>query len=312
MAYDNFIARLEAYQPGDAIITIGSLQIDLDPLIQSLQNFFLPAPETDEGTSEQTGIFADVTIQDIVNGIANIAGGTVEVAASIFTTVAGFRGVMFLAYVISLLTLLDLHRTRGFLSKSVPPKYHRETRMLLGKIDQIWLSFIKGQIIIGGLLGILSYIQFTLMGVPGALPLAIQNAFVSLIPNVGGILSFIPVAIVCLLGGSTVFTEMSNVTFTLLVGLISMLYSQFIYTFVAPVVVGKSVNLPVVLVIVGIMIGFALAGILGAFLVVPILSTIRLLVEHVLAKVTLRDPYPDEAIDKLPTHGFFSQFFLRQ
>lgn len=306
-AYAQFVVALENYQPGDLVVTLGTFQLDFDPLIQPIRNFILPQPDD----ASQLIPVNSINLQAVLEGLVGLAGGAVQIITSVVSSIAGFVAALFLAFLISFLTLIDLNRSSGFLTYWVPVSHHREASLLLTKIDRVWLSFFKGQVIIGSLLGVLSYIQFTLMGVPGALPLAIQNAFVSLIPNIGGILSMIPVVIVTLLGGSTVFPEMSHLSFTLLVVLISLVYSQLIYTFVAPLIVGKSVNLPVVVVIVGLIIGFALAGILGALLVIPVMSTIRILIGYVMAKVALREPFPDEDLDEPLEAGFVSQIFLK-
>lgn len=305
-AYAQFVVALENYQPGDLVLTLGSLQFDFDPLIQPIRNFILPQPED----SSQLIPISSINLTSVLESLVNIAGGAVYIITSIVGSVAGFLAAFFLAFLISLLSLIDLNRSSGFLFHWVPPVYRREIGILLRRIDQVWLSFFKGQVIVGSLLGVLSYIQFTLMGVPGALPLAIQNAFISLIPNIGGIISMIPVVIVSLLGGSTVFTEMSHITFTLLVVVIAAVYSQVIYTVVAPVIVGKSVNLPVVFVIVGVIIGFALGGVLGALLVVPLLSTIRIVTAYVMAKIAAREPFPGETLDVSAAGGFITQVFL--
>ncbi len=302
-AWALFLAALEGYQPGDLVLSLGTFQFDFDPLIQPIRNFVLPAPAD---VNEPLAISA-INLRALLEGVVNVAGGAVYVVTSVVGTLAGFIAALFLAFVISLLTLLDLNRSRGFLIQWLPKAYSREISILVTKIDRVWVSFFRGQLIVGSLLGIISFIQFTLMGVPGALPLAIQNGIISLIPNIGGLISAIPVVIVTLLSGSTVFTEMPNVTFTLLVVFIIILYSQVIYTFVSPVIVGKSVNLPVVFVIVGVVIGFALGGILGALLIVPIMSSLRLVVSYVMAKIALHDPFPGEDVDPSAPHGFISQ-----
>jgi hypothetical protein len=47
-------------------------------------------------------------------------------------------------------------------------------------------------------------------------------------------------------------------------------------------------------IIIGIIIGTALGGALGAFLIVPILGTVRVIVMYLMAKIMQRDPFPGE------------------
>jgi predicted PurR-regulated permease PerM len=147
---------------------------------------------------------------------------------------------------------------------------------------------------LGIVIGILTWIQLTLLGIDGALPLAIFTGFISLIPTLGGIIALIPLAIVPLLQGSTVFIEMSHITVALLVVGINLVISQLIWNVVAPKMLGDALNLPMPVMIVGVFIGAAIGGILGAFLVAPIMSMISVIVGYVIAKVSGFDPYPGE------------------
>jgi hypothetical protein len=72
-------------------------------------------------------------------------------------------------------------------------------------------------------------------------------------------------------------------------------------------IVGKFVQLPTVLVLVGVLAGLALGSIVLAFLAVPILSTLVIVGGYVLSKIARRDPFPGEEVPDPPGEGFFSQ-----
>lgn len=320
VSYDNFITRLSAYQPGDVVITVLGFEIDLDPYISPLQRVLVPQPpiispmdlaqiRSGERTADE--LIENINIRAIISAFIDIAGGITKLVTSVLGSAAGFVATIGLATFISFLTLLDMRNARGILASWIPSQFDRETRLLFARIDQVWIGFFKGQVVIGGLLSALAYVQFIIMGVPGAALLALMNGFVSLIPNIGGLLSSIPIFVVTLLRGSTnpAFADMSNLTFSLLVFIVMAIYSQVVYNVVSPLVVGKSVNLPVVFIIVGVVIGFALGGILGAFLVVPVMSTLRVVVGYALAKIARREPFPGEPIPETPKLGFFSQLY---
>jgi predicted PurR-regulated permease PerM len=158
----------------------------------------------------------------------------------------------------------------------------------------VWQGFFRGQLTLCLIIGAITYLQLVLMGIPSAFIVAVLVALVSLIPTIGGIIALIPLAIAPLLQGSTVFTEMNALTLTLLVVGINFVISQIIWNVVAPKIMGDAVSLPLPLIFIGIIIGAALGGVLGAFLIVPILGTIRVVVEYLVAKITRKDPYPGE------------------
>jgi predicted PurR-regulated permease PerM len=210
----------------------------------------------------------------------------------------------------SFFLMLDLNRGRGVLVDWVPPEYHREITLLLSKLDGIWVGYITAQVIYGTLLAAFSLVEFTLLGVPFPVVMAIMTGIISLIPTIGGLLSSAIVASFCLIFGSSVLVDMSNATFALLVVLIGVVITQVTYNFIALPIVGRYVQLPVSVVFVGVLAGLALGSIVLAFLVVPILATLRIFGSYILSKVMGREPFPDETVPERPQPGFFSQLFV--
>ncbi|MBE2183947.1 MAG: AI-2E family transporter [Anaerolineae bacterium] len=315
VAYEQVADWILAYEPDESVISIFGRDIKLDPLVQVLTPFF-----TGESSLLASG---DVPIGEAADGISlpnresemptflAVAGSAVEMigivagaAVDVFTSIASMVAVLAISLFISFLALLDLGNGGG-IGHFVGSRYRREVQILFSRLDRIWLGFFKSQVLIGLILGVMAYIQFILFGVPGALPLAIFNGFFSVIPTVGGLISVIPLVIVSLLLGSTRFTEMDHITFMLLNLIVQTIYSQLVYNVISPPLVGKSVKLPVIVVIVGVLIGMALGGILAAFLVVPIISTMKLMFSYLLAKVGMQEPFPGESPPE--AKGFFAQ-----
>ncbi len=327
VAGEDFTQWMEEYEPGDAVITILGNQIDLDPIIQAIMPLFQRSSQppdsdtttddpdsqtdpTDSSTDAGTTAAQDIQLSmpnlgEIMNAAGEILGLAGGALAGFISNVASFVATLFLALFISFLTLLDLGNMHSGLFRLIHIRFEREVKIILGRLDKIWLGFFKSQVLIGLLLGVLAYIQYILLGVPGALPLAIFNGFFSVIPTIGGLISIIPQVIVTMLLGSTRFPDMDHLTFTLINVIIGTIYSQFIYSVVSPPLVGKYVKLPVVVVVVGVFVGLALGGILAAFLVVPVISTVKLLFVYFMAKVRQSEPFPDETVPE--TGGFFSQ-----
>ena len=124
-------------------------------------------------------------------------------------------------------------------------------------------------------MGTFSFFEYAVLGVPFPFVMAFVTGFVSLIPSIGGLLATLIVAIPYLLLGSTVFVDMPNEVFALLVMVINVVIAQVTCNFFALPIVGKFLKLPTVVVFVGVLVGFALGSIVLAFLSVPILSTAR-------------------------------------
>jgi len=236
-----------------------------------------------------------VNLQQLISSLSSVVGGVTGTVTSAIGTLTGFLATLLLSLFVSLLVLLDVPKTRQAFEDWASPLYKREIRELIRRIVVVWNSFFRGQVSIGIIIGAVTYIQLVLMGIANPEILAIVTGFISLIPTVGGFIALAPLSLVPLLQGSSVFTELSNVSVALLVIGVNILVSQVIWNVLAPKILGDALDLSLSVVVVGIFIGAAVGGVLGAFLVAPVMATIRVIVEYTLHKLNGRDPFPQMA-----------------
>ncbi len=314
-AYTDLQATLRAYQPQHGVVTVLGIDLDLNFLIEPVRNFVLgtqvqAAPTAEPGPSPDTittptpegapaGEAGDssaqtIDLRQLVESLVNVAGTVTGTLTSAITGVTGFVVTLVMALLISFLILLDVPRLQKAFVEWVPAAYHREYVLLIRQIIRVWNGFFRGQVIIGVIIGVATWLQLTLMGVRNAEILAVFTGLISLIPTLGGIIALIPLGLVPLLEGSSVFTDMSNGTFALLVVGVNLAISQAVWNAVAPKILGDALDLPLPVIIIGVFIGAAVGGILGAFLVAPVIGTIRVILVYVLNKLSLRDPFPGE------------------
>lgn len=315
-AYTDLQATLQAYQPQHGVVTVLGIDLDLNFLIEPVRNFVLgtqvraeptaepgaegPPPTatpTPEGTSTGEpgdGSAQTIDLRQLVESLVNVAGTVTGTLTSAITGVTGFVVTLVMALLISFLILLDVPRLQKAFVDWVPAAYHREYVLLIRQIVHVWNGFFRGQVTIGAIIGVITWLQLTLMGVRNAEILAVFTGLISLIPTLGGIIALIPLGLVPLLEGSSVFTDMPHGTFALLVVGINLAISQVVWNAVAPKILGDALDLPLPVIIIGVFIGAAVGGILGAFLVAPVIGTIRVILVYVLNKLSLRDPFPGE------------------
>jgi predicted PurR-regulated permease PerM len=252
------------------------------------------APTEDPQSLTRVRIDAQSLANSFVGDLLNIVGAVTTWLTSTIGGVVGFLFTLLFALFISFLILIDLQNTRRSFVHRIPDAYHREVAIIIRKIITVWNGFLRGQVTLALLIGVVTYLQLLVMGAPGALTLASFTAVISLIPTIGGFIALVPLFILPLLTGSTVMTQTSPLGFALLVILINMLITQFIWNVIAPIILGDVLNLPTPVIILGVFVGGAVGGILGAFLVAPAVSTIIIIVDYLVAKISARDPFPGE------------------
>jgi predicted PurR-regulated permease PerM len=280
--YETFRQFLQSYTAGSQVLDIFGVRIDLDPVIAPVRDFLLRG-----GTTSLPSQLPQ-SIGDIVSRASRALGDLAGTIGGLFTTLG-------LSLFLALLILLDLPNYQHHMMTAIPPLHRREILLLLVKINRVWTGFFRGQLTLGILIGILTWLQCMLMGVSQAVTIAIIVAFISLIPSIGGILALVALALSPLLQGSSVFTEMPNGTFAIFVVVVNLVWTQVIWNVVAPKIMGDAVSLPLPLIIIGIMLGTAVGGILGAFLVVPMMGTLRVILIYLVKKINRQDPFPHEA-----------------
>lgn len=273
-------------------------------------------PATQDGVlepGELRSTLGQLGLTDVQGFADAVKQTTVQVSEHLtmgLKTVLGLVALLFTAAFFSFFLQLGLLAAGGQLRQSLPAAYYRETTQLLLNLDGVWVGYATAMLVYCGLLTVGSYIMFFLLGVPYALPMAIFNGLITLIPSVGGLIGTLVTMTVCLVFGSTRFTDMSNGTFAMLVAALHFVLVQVTYNFIALPVISRYVRLPVAAVLLAVLAALATGNVLVAFLVPPLLSTLRLLSAYVLAKVRLSEPFPGEDLPTPKVPGFFSQLIL--
>ena len=102
------------------------------------------------------------------------------------------------------------------------------------------------------------------------------------------------------------FVGLDNFAFAVITIIAYLIVTQTIGTIVSPKLKGSAINVPTVAIVIGVLVGLATAGIVGALLITPIIGSLRVFMQYTLDKILLHDPYPGEELLPLQEEGFFS------
>lgn len=189
--------------------------------------------------------------------LTGATAGVLSVASSIFGGLLSFL----LIIVISFYLAVQDDGVASFL-KIVCPRKHEEYIIDLWKRSQKKIGlWMQGQLLLGLIIGLLTFFGLTILGVSNALFLAVIAAVFELIPIFGSIFAAIPG-----IGFAIIDGGLSLGLFALgLYLIIQQLESQLIH----PLVVKKIVGIPALVAIIAIVVGAKVAGFLGIILSVP-------------------------------------------
>ena len=186
---------------------------------------------------------------------------------------------------------------RDALIGSAPSVYQGELRELYSRVQRIWMGYLRGQIVLMIVVGVVFTIVWLVMGIPGALVLGLVAGLFTLVPDVGPFLAIMLAAGVALLEGST-WIPLSNFW---VAGIVIVVYLVLINAknfFLRPIIMGRSVHMNEGLVLIVILIATIQEGILGALLVVPVLATVVVCASYIQRKVLGLSAFKDDGADQ--------------
>jgi len=173
----------------------------------------------------------------------------------------------------------------------------------------VWSSFLNGQFLLMVVMGVLVWLMNWLLGTPAAMLLGLIAGLLEVIPSLGPVVATIPAAVLALAFGSQRFPELNPLVFMLIViggyVLLNVLENQTL----VPKILGGAVDIPPVVVLIGVTIAGKTAGIAGVFLATPVIATAREILMYVYSKITEKQEVkPPEEIkssfrDRMRTFG---------
>ncbi len=272
------IAALEYMQTVKVLGVPLDLSNLLGPVLVTLENLDLKSLMP---TGEQIIAFVSASIGTTANLLIKGLGLLISIVFAVFIT---FTYAVYMS--------AEGSRLFAGLLNIIPPGYEFEVAMLLKRIGNVWKSYIVGQLGVMVAVGLVTWAVAWLLGLPEALALAVIAGVLEIIPNLGPILAAVPAVIIALFHGSTRFEDMNHLLFAIFVALAYTGIQKMEDMVLTPKIQGRAVELPALVVIISVMVGFHSFGFLGAIIAVPVTATGRELFSYGYSKVLRQTPYP--------------------
>lgn len=203
-----------------------------------------------------------VNLAEFTQQIAPIGQNIIKVTINIFSNIITILTILVFVFYF----LLERKHTKAMLAGFVGIDQAEISMGVLERIESRLGMWIRGQLILMTIIGVMTYIGLLLLRIDFALPLAIFAGLLEILPNIGPIISAIPAVLVAL--------SISPVAALSVIGLFIIVH-QLENNLIVPFVMKQSVGLSPLITIFALMIGGKLAGISGAILAVPIVLIIQ-------------------------------------
>lgn len=206
-----------------------------------------------------------------IENLIQYAKGAIDAVTGIFN--------VFVAFIVSVYLLAERRQIIDFFKRLAGAIFAKDTYMMVGryfnKSNEVFFRFIASQVLDAIIVGILTSIAMSIMGVKYALLLGFMIGLFNLIPYFGAIIA-ITIAIII-----TLFT--GGLGQALLMAVVVIILQQIDANIINPKIIGNSLSISPLLVIFAVTVGGAYFGILGMFLAVPVCTVVKLLIEEYIA-----------------------------
>ncbi len=225
----------------------------------------------DRVASENSQIAND----SIVNALENLSTTLAQTTRSIFVTITSIFGGLFSLLMVLVMTFyvtVEEDALKKFVKIITKPKYRSYIMNLIDRMQLKIGLWLRGQLMLSLVVGILTYIGLSILGVKYALLLAIVAGIFEIIPYLGPWLSAIPAVIV---------TFSDSFTKVILVAIVYLFIQQLENHLIVPKLMHRMVGLNPIVVIMAILIGFKLGGAVGGLIGVPVAAAISVYLDDV-------------------------------
>ena len=261
------------------VLTPASKTNSQTPLTQTLQSFGISSTQIDSFRSQLT------------SQIGNVATSIVPFLTEFFNVILD----VILVAILSIYLLADGGRVTSWLRQNTPRPQRGRMRFLINTLQRIVGGYIRGQLLLCSLIGVLVGVGMTILHVPYALLLGVVAFVLEFIPVLGTLVS----GAICVLLALTQGWLIAVIVLAYFVG-VHIIEGDV----VGPRIVGKAIGLHPVVSLAALVAGAELFGIWGALFASPIAGVIQALLVAVWSE--WRETHPQEfqrakdaAVDKL-------------
>lgn len=256
-----------------AVILSAAGLLIVPPLVHEVGQLSLRFPDYFGRVGSFFGGLGDV-LGFSTQGLETFSQGLVNITSTLYSTTVGVIGTIIGFFTIAVVTfylLLEKRGLRNLIASYLPTKQRARFTSLLHEIGIKMGGWLRGQLLLALIVGVIDFIGMLIIGVPFALTLGVWAAFTEIIPYLGPVLGAIPAVIIAF-----VDTPIKG----LLTLILFIVVQQIEANILAPKVMGKAVGLSPVVIIFAILIGAKLGGIAGVILAVPAAAAISVLVKE--------------------------------
>jgi predicted PurR-regulated permease PerM len=214
-------------------------------------------------------------IQHFVDGYTRHPSRLLGPLASVGESVVGVIAAMIVVLLTAVYTAIHPEPLVTGLVRIVSPSRRPQAEQILSRLADAYLGWLRGLVMGMIVLGGITYIGLQIVGLPFAAFFAVFTAVAMIVPYFGALFSSIP---------PILFALTISPGKAVIVAVIYIVAHQVESNLIQPLVVARTVKLHPAVVAIGVVAVDQLFGFVGVIVAVPILATIKILIEELWVK----------------------------
>jgi predicted PurR-regulated permease PerM len=270
------------------------LQINPQQIITSIESA-LAQEYSVAGFTIHPSALASQLIGALQGLLQPVVGQTVNLVKNVITSLIW---IVFI-FLVSFYLIKDGSNLEKWFTSHLPSSFLPDYQWIRDEINQIWGAFFRGQILLSAIVAIIFTLVGLILGLPFALAMGILAGILEFLPSIGHGIWLVIASIMAFFLGST-WLPIPHWAFMLIVIGLHLFFEQFDLNYLIPRIVGRSVHLPPLVVILGIVSGAILAGVLGIPLAAPTIASLRVFGRYIFANLFDLEWIPVSSVQPLP------------
>lgn len=245
-----------------------SIAAMIPPLVEQSSNLASSLP-TYLSELKLPSYIVDQATQEVTKQLGTLPSQVLRIGVSLVSNIISVLTVL----IIALYFLMARNNMHTYLSNFLREKDVDRVEDIVKKLESRLGGWARGQLILMFMIGLANYVGLLILGVPFALPLGLLAGILEIVPNIGPILAAIPAVIVGF--------GIAPVTGFAVAALAFLIQQIEIYVFV-PKVMERSAGVNPVVTLLALIMGFKVAGVVGAILAIPVVIMVQVLSQETL------------------------------
>ena len=250
-----------------------TVRLLIPPVVEQVQGLYTDFPVYSEKIATWFSEFRDYSaesgfLDNVGESLQGVENVLVQTASNLFSGIMNFFGGVISVLLVAVITfyiLVKENAMKRLVWSIAPSQYQPYILQLLSRMQKKIGAWLRGQLILCLIIGLMAFVGLWIAGVPYALILALIAGLGEFVPFIGTIVTSVPAILIA-------FTQSPYLALFVVVWYV--IIQQVEGSVIVPKLMQKAVGLHPIVSITVLLIGFKLGGVVGALLAIPVATAV--------------------------------------